>query len=130
MFRLDAIAHKYQRGYNCIISYYFYFRFRIVIVDGPSGLQLDDQVATAWKVGSVQIFGSLFVPVARTKDIFGGNELHAAEFAQEFGRLFLYDRQFQLRVFYRFAVQIDMVVIESFYPIRMLAVDRHQVHIE
>ena len=47
MFRLDAIAHKYQRGYNCIISYYFYFRFRIVIVDGPSGLQLDDQVATA-----------------------------------------------------------------------------------
>ena len=117
---------------HCLLSFLYVVAWGTlwVVGDGSTWLLLDDHVSTAWKVGAVQVFGSLVIPVARTKDILGCNELHAAEFAQEFGRLFLYDRQFQLRVFYRFAVQLDMGVIESFYPIRMVAVDRHQVHIE
>ena len=79
---------------------------------------------------AVQVLGCLFVPVARAEHIFRCNELYAAELAQEFGCLFLYGDQFQLGIFYRFAVQINLVVIETLYPVCVLAVESHQVHIE
>lgn len=43
---------------------------------------------------AVQVFGGLLVPVACAEDVLGRNELYAAELAQEFGCLLLYDGQF------------------------------------
>ena len=79
---------------------------------------------------TVQVFGGLLVPVACTEDVFGRYELHAAELAQELGCFFLYGGLFQFRIFYRFTVQVNLIVVEPFYPIRVLAVKCHQVHIE
>ena len=89
MFRLDTVAHKYQRGDNSIIAYNLDFFFRIVEVHFPTGLQLDDQIAPSQMVRTLTEFGGSLVPVARKQAPARGDELYATKFLYEFGGLVL-----------------------------------------